>query len=85
MVSDVQYICSQGYLCFVVERPSEYQDQRLECDRTESTSFLPLHHAPSHTEQIDPHRRHVDKSVVAHFWKTLDTWTMSNKPWLMKV
>jgi len=34
--------------------------------------------------KIDPHRRHVDKSVVAHFWKTLDTWTMSNKPWLMK-
>jgi parafibromin len=34
--------------------------------------------------QIDPHRRHVDKSVVAHFWKTLDTWTMSNKPSLMK-
>lgn len=33
--------------------------------------------------KIDPHRRHVDKSVVAHFWKTLDTWTMTNKPWLM--
>jgi parafibromin len=24
----------------------------------------------------------VDKSVVAHFWKTLDSWTMANKPWL---
>jgi parafibromin len=34
--------------------------------------------------KIDPHRRHVDKSVVAHFWKTLDTWIMSNKAWLMK-
>ncbi|KAJ6621878.1 RNA polymerase II-associated protein [Mycena sp. CBHHK59/15] len=34
--------------------------------------------------KIDPLRRHVDKSVVAHFWKTLDTWTMANKPWLMK-
>ncbi|KAG6820396.1 hypothetical protein H0H93_001166 [Arthromyces matolae] len=34
--------------------------------------------------KIDPHRRHVDKSVVAHFWKTLDTWIVSNKPWLMK-
>ena len=33
--------------------------------------------------KIDPHRRHVDKSVVAHFWKMLDTWTMTNKPWLM--
>lgn len=34
--------------------------------------------------QIDPHRRHVDKAVVAHLWKTLDTWTAANKPWLMK-
>ncbi|TFK45958.1 RNA polymerase II-associated protein [Heliocybe sulcata] len=34
--------------------------------------------------KIDPQRRHVDKSVVAHFWKILDTWTLSNKPWLMK-
>ncbi|KAJ7784402.1 RNA polymerase II-associated protein [Mycena metata] len=34
--------------------------------------------------KIDPLRRHVDKSVVAHFWKTLDTWTTANKPWLMK-
>jgi len=34
--------------------------------------------------KIDPIRRHVDKSVVAQFWKLLDTWTMSNKPWLMK-
>ncbi|KAH7918857.1 CDC73-domain-containing protein [Leucogyrophana mollusca] len=34
--------------------------------------------------KIDPHRRHVDKSVVAHFWKILDDWTAANKPWLMK-
>ncbi|KAF9009654.1 RNA pol II accessory factor, Cdc73 family-domain-containing protein [Cyathus striatus] len=34
--------------------------------------------------KIDQHRRHVDKSVVAHFWKTLDTWIAANKPWLMK-
>ncbi|EGN96347.1 hypothetical protein SERLA73DRAFT_59315 [Serpula lacrymans var. lacrymans S7.3] len=34
--------------------------------------------------KIDPHRRHVDKSVVAHFWKILDDWTMANKPGLMK-
>ncbi|KAF7346503.1 CDC73-C domain-containing protein [Mycena sanguinolenta] len=34
--------------------------------------------------KIDPIRRHVDKSVVAHFWKTLDTWTAANKPWLIK-
>ncbi|KZT11161.1 RNA polymerase II-associated protein [Laetiporus sulphureus 93-53] len=34
--------------------------------------------------KIDQHRRHVDKSVVAHFWKTLDSWTMMHKPWLMQ-
>ena len=34
--------------------------------------------------QIDPHRRHVDKSVVAHFWKIIDDWTLTNKPWLLK-
>jgi parafibromin len=32
--------------------------------------------------KIDPHRRHVDKSVVAHFWKAIDSWTLANKPWL---
>ncbi|KAL5533452.1 CDC73 [Sanghuangporus sanghuang] len=34
--------------------------------------------------KIDPHRRHVDKSLVANFWKTLDAWTLANKPWLVK-
>ncbi|KAF8959744.1 RNA polymerase II-associated protein [Flammula alnicola] len=34
--------------------------------------------------KIDPHRRHVDKSVVAHFWKMLDTWIQTNKPSLIK-
>ncbi|PAV23389.1 RNA polymerase II-associated [Pyrrhoderma noxium] len=34
--------------------------------------------------KIDQHRRHIDKSVVASFWKSLDAWTLSNKPWLMK-
>ncbi|KAH9483530.1 Cell division control protein 73 [Psilocybe cubensis] len=34
--------------------------------------------------KIDPHRRHVDKSTVAHFWKMLDTWIQTNKPWLIK-
>ncbi|KIM63855.1 hypothetical protein SCLCIDRAFT_116100 [Scleroderma citrinum Foug A] len=34
--------------------------------------------------KIDPHRRHIDKSVVAHFWKLIDDWTIVNKPWLMK-
>jgi parafibromin len=35
------------------------------------------------TFQIDPHRRHVDKSTVAYFWKTLDTWTALHKPSLV--
>ncbi|KAI0062129.1 RNA polymerase II accessory factor [Artomyces pyxidatus] len=34
--------------------------------------------------KIDPHRRHVDKSTVAQFWKTLDAWTLHNKPSLVK-
>ncbi|EIN07888.1 RNA polymerase II-associated protein [Punctularia strigosozonata HHB-11173 SS5] len=34
--------------------------------------------------KIDRNRRHVDKAVVAHFWKILDAWTQANKPWLMK-
>lgn len=32
--------------------------------------------------KIDQSRRHVDKSVVASFWKTLDAWTHLHKPWL---
>ncbi|KAI0081472.1 CDC73-domain-containing protein [Panus rudis PR-1116 ss-1] len=34
--------------------------------------------------KLDPHRRHVDRAVVAQFWKTLDAWMMANKPWLVK-
>lgn len=30
--------------------------------------------------RIDQYRRHVDKSVVASFWMTLDTWVATNKP-----
>jgi len=33
--------------------------------------------------KIDPHRRHVDKSTVAYFWKTLDSWTALHKPSLV--
>ena len=43
--------------------------------------------SPDHfyfSSQIDPHRRHVDKSVVAHFWKMLDSWIQTNKPSLVK-
>ncbi|CDO71930.1 hypothetical protein BN946_scf184940.g77 [Trametes cinnabarina] len=34
--------------------------------------------------KIDPNRRHVDKSVVAHFWRILDQWTTTHKPSLMQ-
>ncbi|KAI0781546.1 RNA polymerase II-associated protein [Trametes elegans] len=34
--------------------------------------------------KIDPNRRHVDKSVVAHFWRILDQWTSANKPSLLQ-
>ncbi|KAI0628838.1 RNA polymerase II-associated protein [Trametes polyzona] len=34
--------------------------------------------------KIDPNRRHVDKSVLAHFWRLLDQWTSANKPSLMQ-
>ncbi|KAH8977406.1 RNA polymerase II accessory factor [Lactarius hatsudake] len=33
--------------------------------------------------KIDSHRRHVDKSTVAYFWKTLDSWTAQHKPSLV--
>ncbi|KAH7099821.1 RNA polymerase II-associated protein [Auriculariales sp. MPI-PUGE-AT-0066] len=32
--------------------------------------------------KIDQYRRHVDKSTVAAFWKTIDTWMAANKPGL---
>ncbi|EJU05870.1 CDC73-domain-containing protein [Dacryopinax primogenitus] len=32
--------------------------------------------------KIDQSRRHVDKSVVAQFWKELDQWVGIHKPWL---
>ncbi|KAF9074798.1 RNA polymerase II accessory factor cdc73 family protein [Rhodocollybia butyracea] len=34
--------------------------------------------------KIDQQRRHIDKSVVAHFWRILDDWMTANKPSLMK-
>lgn len=33
--------------------------------------------------KIDANRRHVDKAVVASFWKLLDTWMVTNKPGLI--
>ncbi|GAA5927472.1 hypothetical protein JCM1841_000935 [Sporobolomyces salmonicolor] len=32
--------------------------------------------------RIDPHKRHIDKSVVADFWRGLEGWIAANKPWL---
>ncbi|CAL1703213.1 unnamed protein product [Somion occarium] len=34
--------------------------------------------------KLDPHRRHVDRAVVASFWQVLDNWIATNKPWLVK-
>ncbi|PVG02189.1 CDC73-domain-containing protein [Serendipita vermifera] len=33
--------------------------------------------------KIDPSKRHLDKSTVAQFWKTLDAWVGTSKPHLM--
>ncbi|KAG8933745.1 accessory factor associated with RNA polymerase II [Tulasnella sp. 419] len=33
--------------------------------------------------KIDQYKRHVDKSVVAQFWKLLDAWMTSHKPSLL--
>ncbi|KAJ3998499.1 RNA polymerase II accessory factor cdc73 family protein [Lentinula boryana] len=34
--------------------------------------------------KVDQQRRHIDKSVVAHFWKILDDWMAANKPGLIR-
>ncbi|KAF8602746.1 CDC73-domain-containing protein [Ceratobasidium sp. AG-I] len=34
------------------------------------------------TLEIDQHRRHVDKQVVASFWRELEQWVVANKPFL---
>ncbi|KAG8821457.1 accessory factor associated with RNA polymerase II [Serendipita sp. 400] len=33
--------------------------------------------------KIDPNKRHLDKSTVAQFWKTLDSWIGTTKPNLL--
>ncbi|QRW00851.1 Cdc73 family RNA polymerase II accessory factor [Ceratobasidium sp. AG-Ba] len=35
------------------------------------------------TLEIDQHRRHVDKQVVASFWRELEHWIVANKPFLL--
>ncbi|GAA6017522.1 hypothetical protein JCM10207_008254 [Rhodosporidiobolus poonsookiae] len=32
--------------------------------------------------RIDPHKRHIDKSTVAEFWRSLEAWIAAHKPWL---
>ncbi|GAA6061513.1 hypothetical protein JCM10212_004503 [Sporobolomyces blumeae] len=32
--------------------------------------------------KIDPHKRHIDKSVVADFWRNLEAWIATHKSWL---
>ncbi|CAD6893178.1 unnamed protein product [Tilletia controversa] len=35
--------------------------------------------------QIEPSKRHTDKQLVGHFWRTLEAWIMRRKPYLMPV
>ncbi|KAK0568455.1 accessory factor associated with RNA polymerase II [Tilletia horrida] len=35
--------------------------------------------------QIEPSKRHTDKQLVGHFWRTLEAWMMRRKPFLMPV
>ncbi|KDN33506.1 hypothetical protein RSAG8_13407, partial [Rhizoctonia solani AG-8 WAC10335] len=35
------------------------------------------------TLEIDQHRRHVDKQVVANFWRELENWIAVNKSFLI--
>ncbi|KAB5595192.1 Cell division control protein 73 [Ceratobasidium theobromae] len=37
------------------------------------------------TLEIDQHRRHVDKQVVASFWRELEHWIIANKPFLFEI
>lgn len=67
------------------DRSDEPQDQELERLRAAGARVL-LVSLPESTDaslaQIDPHKRHIDKSVVADFWRSLETWIQANKPWL---
>jgi len=78
---------SERYLRVMGERPTKSKSQRLERHRTQGELNVEFSRLFSFSLlapiQIDPHRRHVDKSTVAYFWKTLDTWTAMHKPSLM--
>ncbi|KDQ59793.1 hypothetical protein JAAARDRAFT_126976 [Jaapia argillacea MUCL 33604] len=73
-------------------RPYKWSDPRVLFHHVKGFYFKWSNDPPNNTIKdwnvtelkIDPSRRHVDKAVVAHFWKTLDAWVMSNKPWLMQ-
>jgi hypothetical protein len=77
---------SERDLRVVGKRPTKPESQGLECHRTQGERIWVFERSESErpkTIQIDPHRRHVDKSTVAYFWKTLDTWMAMHKPTLM--
>jgi len=35
-----------------------------------------------HAQQVDKSKRHTDKSTVADFWRTLESWIAVHKPWV---
>ncbi|KAI0823842.1 RNA polymerase II-associated protein [Trametes gibbosa] len=73
-------------------RPYKWQDPKTLFHHVKGIHFSWTHDPPNPkikdwnvTElKIDPNRRHVDKSVLAHFWRILDQWTSTNKPSLMQ-
>ena len=77
---------SEGHLRAVVERGGEPKGQGLERDGlTCKLASSPLDsriHLCLLDCQVDPAKRHIDKSVVAEFWRVLENWIGANKPWL---
>lgn len=69
------------------ERPAQRENSKLERQRaagehkrTPVTSHDDF--ADMSAFQIDRSKRHIDKSTVADFWRQLEGWIQSNKPWL---
>lgn len=64
--------------------------RKLKIGTLQNSKYVPLPQLFLHLifyfalAQIDPNRRHVDKSVVAHSWKMLDSWIQVNNPSLVK-
>lgn len=55
---------------------------RVRPHRCSEHCFAPSHARGTDSQQIDPTKRHIDKSTVADFWRTLEAWIAVNKPWL---